>query len=170
MRLFKLAGLSTVALGIIWLGSEGYIRVKEGSKWMRYGESMALINEGKFLDEREDVLAGLNSDLCDYIERFGYGINMPRNENQEEHFKRFGIKFVSIKTKNGDKLSDLSYLFYKNSSEWYNSKFFNNEFTHYAPNEQLPEGLELKIHMLPDQLSQYKRDFPEREVEICPSN
>ena len=170
MKLWRVAGVGAMTLGIFWLGSEGYNEISQSLDWKRVGEKMSQRMEEYFIKERGDVVKGFNSNSKDYVDKYGYGIAMPRNENQEDYFKKYGVEIVSIKTQEGDKLSEIAKLLYKDSGERMNLQFLNPGIVHYDPNAPLPGGLEIKIYMLPDQMCQYKIDFPNRSVEVTESN
>lgn len=170
MKLWKIATLGVATLGIFWLGSEGYNGVSQSPDWKRVGEKMSQRMEEYFIKEREDVVKGMNSNSREYVDKYGYGIAMPRTPWQEEYFKKFGVKVVSIKTKKGEKLSDIAKLLYKDSGERMNFQFLNPNTVHYDPNAPLLSGLEIKVYMLPGQISQYKIDFPEREICVIDEN
>ncbi|MBI2045479.1 hypothetical protein HYT23_05450 [Candidatus Pacearchaeota archaeon] len=170
MKLWKIAALGTALLGVVFLDSEIEYRIKHKNQWRRSGESMAIIREGDFIEERKDVANSTALSPADYVCEYGYGIKMPRNNNQEEYFEKYGVEIVSIKTQENDKLVEIAYRLYGDSDEWMNFKFLNPEIVHYNPNAPLPEGLEIKTYMLPSQMLQYMADFPEKKVVILGKN
>lgn len=170
MKIWKIAALGSVALGMFYLGSEIDSRKRHDDEWKRFGEIMAVTADQNFREERGDVANGLGSDSKYYINKNGYGIRMPRSNEQEEHFKEYGVNCVSIKTKEGDIMPVIAYTLYKDSSEWFNFKFLNPELLHYGPQTPLPKGLEIRTYMLPSQMLQYMADFPEREVCVVDEN
>ncbi|HLC77688.1 MAG TPA: hypothetical protein VJH92_01025 [Candidatus Nanoarchaeia archaeon] len=102
----------------------------------------------------------------DYVDKNGYGVRIPREEEMEKAFEESEVPLVSITTANGDNLKNLSHLFYRTDEEWINFKLFNSELSHYRSDEKLPEGLEVSTYMYDFQMRQLLEDFPERKISV----
>ncbi len=127
--------------------------------------SLALLNgcgkapEKLQADQKEKEIA----QIAQFISQHGYGI-MPQTRTDEMVIGLYNIPEVSIISMEGDTLSDLATVLYRDSSEWEIFKIKNPSLKKFDADDPLPSGLNIITNMLSYQLQTYRRDFPDRSV------
>jgi hypothetical protein len=108
----------------------------------------------------------LNDERREFIKEYGYGIK-PTKWADVFLVGGYNIPMVAIHIKEGDTLEEMSRVMYNNPNNWDELVSNNKEnLKSFKQKDKLPSNLQIKTYMIRWVIDIYKKDFPERKVEI----